>query len=84
LKKKEMVKMVVHATTPTFLGVGPPGPLPGDFPAAGGLLPIQAISGEAAVPARHRLVLDTGMVGVQKGPLCNLLLFLGFPVRSWI
>jgi hypothetical protein len=44
---------------------------------------MQTISGEAAVPTRHRHVLDAGMVGVYKGPLCNLLLFQDFSVKSW-
>jgi hypothetical protein len=59
---KRKKKMEICATSPLFLGVGPQGPLPGDFPAAGGLLPFHAFRGAAAVPARHRLVLDAGVL----------------------
>ena len=82
MKNKEEMKMVVCATTTTLLGAGPQGPLPGDFPAARGLLPIHAIRGVAAVPTCHRLVFDGGGVGVQVGLLCNLLYVLVFSVRS--
>jgi hypothetical protein len=82
-ENKVKTKMTVCATTPVILGVGPPGPLPGDFPAAGGRLPIQAISGVAADPARHRLVLDAGVVEVQEGLVCYFLCVLDFSVRSW-
>jgi hypothetical protein len=81
---KRKKKMEICATSPLFLGVGPQGPLPGDFPAAGGLLPFHAFRGAAAVPARHQLVLDAGVVGVQSGPLCNFSFVLDFSVRSQI
>jgi hypothetical protein len=83
-KIKVKMKVTFHATMPVSLGAGPPGPLPGDFPAAGGRLPIQAISGAVADPARHRLVHGAGVVGVQEGLFCNFLCVLGFSVRSWI
>jgi hypothetical protein len=72
----EMVLGFVKVTT--ALGAGPQGPLSGDFPAARGRLPIQACSGAAADPARHRLVLAGVDFVLQKDPfvISALLLIL--------
>jgi hypothetical protein len=65
--KTEVVVISSKAMETAALGAGPVGPLTGDFPATRGLLPIQACSGAAVDPARHRLVLVGVDIGLQKG-----------------
>jgi hypothetical protein len=66
-KLLEVVEMIWSTAMKTAaLGAGPVGPLTGDFPTARGLLPIQECTGAAADSARHRLVHDGVVIGLQK------------------
>ena len=58
--------MLSGATTTTAMGVGPQGPLIGDFPFRPGAASIQGVS-EQRRTARHRLVHGAGVVGLQRG-----------------
>ena len=58
--------MLSGATMTTAMGVGPEGPLIGDFPLRPGAASIQGVS-EQRRTARHRLVHGAGVVGLQRG-----------------
>ena len=82
IREVKILKMVVMrgATTAAVEGVGPPGPLPGDFPVAWGLTPIQSVkwsSGDGAPPAR----LPRRRRLVAEGLDCLFFVLVGLSVR---
>jgi hypothetical protein len=81
LLKLEVKVFWSFAKLTSTLGAGLHGPLSGDFPAARGLLPIQARSGAMADPARRRLVLVVVVFEVQRGLVVFLLFLVDLSVR---